>query len=74
MGQLTNTRRSDGVPDPDGDLKTVVRIEIRHYRNLYFIVLFFTGDGHDRIFSAKKRKWSWAFTVQKVSQVSVKMV
>ena len=35
MGQLTNTRRSDGTPDPDGALKTVVRIEIRYYRNLY---------------------------------------
>ena len=35
MGQLTHTRRSDGVPDPDGDLKESVRIKIRHYRNLY---------------------------------------
>ena len=37
MGQLTNTntRRSDGVPDSDGALKTVTRIKIRHYRNLY---------------------------------------
>ena len=26
MGQLTNTRRSDGAPDPDGVLKTSVRI------------------------------------------------
>ena len=35
MGELTNTRRSDGAPDPDGALKAAVRIKIRHYRNLY---------------------------------------
>ena len=35
MVQLTNIRRSDGAPDPDGPLKDVVRIKIRHYRNLY---------------------------------------
>jgi hypothetical protein len=35
MGQLTNTRRSDGAPDPDADFKEVVRIKIRYYRNLY---------------------------------------
>jgi hypothetical protein len=35
MGQLTNTRQSDGAPDPDGSLKTSFRIKIRHYRNLY---------------------------------------
>ena len=35
MGQLTNTIRSDGAPDPDGTLKEVVRIKIRHYRNIY---------------------------------------
>ncbi len=35
MGQLTNTRRSDGVPDPDVAFKEVVKIKIRHYRNLY---------------------------------------
>ena len=34
MGQLTNTRHSDGAPDPDGVLKTVVRIKTRHYHNL----------------------------------------
>ena len=33
--QLTNTRRSDGGPDPDAVFKEVVRIKIRHYRNLY---------------------------------------
>ena len=31
MDQLTNTRRSDGAPDPDTVLKEVVRIKIRHY-------------------------------------------
>ena len=35
VDQLTNTRRSDGAPDPDGVLKEVVRIKIRHYRNIY---------------------------------------
>ncbi len=35
MGQLTNTRRSDSAPDPDAAFKEVVRIKIRHYRNLY---------------------------------------
>ncbi len=35
MGQLTNTRRSDGAPDPDTACKEVVRVKIRHYRNLY---------------------------------------
>ena len=35
IGQLTYTRSSDGVPDPDGFLKEEVRIKIRHYRNIY---------------------------------------
>jgi hypothetical protein len=35
MDQLTNTRRSDGTPDPDTVSKEVDRIKIRHYRNLY---------------------------------------
>ncbi len=34
MGQLTNTRSSDGAPDRDVALKEVARIKIRHYRNL----------------------------------------
>jgi hypothetical protein len=34
-GQLTNTRRSDGVPEPDGVIKVVVRKKIIHYRQLY---------------------------------------
>ena len=35
MGQLTNTRSADGAPDPDGVIKEVTRIKIRHYRNVY---------------------------------------
>ena len=35
MVQLTNTRRTDGVPDPDGSIKEVSRIKIKHYRNVY---------------------------------------
>ena len=34
-GQLTNTGRSDGAPEPDGDIKTVARKKILHYRQLY---------------------------------------
>ena len=54
MGQLTNTRRSDGAPDPDGALKEVTRIKTRHYRNVYlnhpdpiaFIPLTVDTTGH----------------------------
>ena len=35
LGQLTHTRRSDGVPEPDGALREVARTKIRHYRQLY---------------------------------------
>ena len=35
MGQLTNIRRSDGAPEPDGVLKVVTRKKIIHYRQLY---------------------------------------
>ncbi len=35
IGQLTNTRRSDGVPEPDGDLRTVTRKKILHYLQVY---------------------------------------
>ncbi len=34
-GQLTNIRRSDGDPEPDGSLKVVVRKKIIHYHQLY---------------------------------------
>ena len=34
-GQLTNIRRSDGAPEPDGSLKVVTRKKIIHYRQLY---------------------------------------
>ena len=54
MGQLTNTRHSDGAPDPDGDLMAVDRIKIRHYHTLYlnhpdpiaFIPLAVDTTGH----------------------------
>ena len=35
MGQLTNTRRSDGAPDPDGSLMTMTRIKKGHYHTVY---------------------------------------
>ena len=35
IGQLTHTRRSDGVPPTDGVSKEVVRSKIIHYRQLY---------------------------------------
>jgi hypothetical protein len=35
LGQLTHTRRTDGAPEPDGALRTVVRSKIRHHRQLY---------------------------------------
>jgi hypothetical protein len=34
-GQLTNTSRSDGAPEPDGALRVVARKKILHYRQLY---------------------------------------
>jgi len=34
-GQLTNTRRSDGAPEPDGAIKVVAMKKILHYRQLY---------------------------------------
>ena len=35
LGQLTHTRRSDGDPEVDGDLRVVTRTKIHHYRQLY---------------------------------------
>jgi len=35
LGHLTHTRRADGGPESDGDLMTVSRAKIRHYRQLY---------------------------------------
>ena len=35
IGQITQTRRSDGSPDPDGVQKETLRIKTRHYRNIY---------------------------------------
>jgi hypothetical protein len=34
-GQLTNIRRSDGAPEPDGVIKVVARKKIIHYHQLY---------------------------------------
>ena len=34
-GQLTNTSRSDGAPEPDEDIKAVTRKKIIHYHQLY---------------------------------------
>jgi hypothetical protein len=34
-GQMTNTRLSDGVPEPDGALRAVVRKKILHHHQLY---------------------------------------
>ena len=35
IGQLTNTRRSDGTPELDGVLRAVTRKKILHYHQLY---------------------------------------
>ncbi len=35
IGQLTNTRCSDGAPELDGALRVVTRKKILHYRQLY---------------------------------------
>ena len=35
VGQLTHTRRSDDVLDPDGKLQKEVRIKKCHYRSIY---------------------------------------
>ncbi len=35
LGQLTHSRRSDGVPEPDGALREAAKTKVRHYRQLY---------------------------------------
>ncbi len=35
IGQLTNTRGSDGPPELDGTLRSVTRGKILHYHQLY---------------------------------------
>jgi hypothetical protein len=35
IGQLTDTRRTDGAPESDGVLESVTRAKIRHYRQVY---------------------------------------
>jgi hypothetical protein len=37
IGQLTHTRRSDGVPEPDGASLGQARAKIIHYRQVYLI-------------------------------------
>jgi hypothetical protein len=56
LGQLTDTRWTDGVPDPDGTLRTVPRAKIHHYRQLYInhpepiAFMPMTVDTTDRIY------------------------
>jgi hypothetical protein len=56
IGQLTNIRRSDGAPEPDGALRAVARKEILHYRQLYLdrpepmSFMTVTVDTSDRIY------------------------
>ena len=56
IGQHTHTRRTDGLPEPDGDLKTVVRGKIRHYLQLYLnrpdpiAFVSVTVDTSDRVY------------------------
>ncbi len=56
IGQLTNTRRSDGAPEPDGALREVTRKKILHYRQLYLdrpepmTFMSTTVDTSDRIY------------------------
>jgi hypothetical protein len=33
IGQMTNIRRSDGAPEPDGSLRVTVRKKILHYQS-----------------------------------------
>jgi hypothetical protein len=55
-GQLTNTRRSDGAPEPDGVIKAVARKKIIHYRQLYIdrpdpiVLMPVAVDTSDRIY------------------------
>jgi hypothetical protein len=55
-GQLTNIRRSDGAPEPDGVLKVVTRKKIIHYRQLYIdrpdpiVFMSVPVDTSDRIY------------------------
>jgi hypothetical protein len=54
IGQLTNTRSSDGAPEPDGARRAVVSKKILHYRQLYldqpepiaFMPASFDTSGH----------------------------
>ncbi len=56
IGQLTNTRLTDGALEPDGVLKAVARGKIRHYHQLYLnrpdpiAFLPVTVDTSDRVY------------------------
>jgi len=56
IGQLTNTRRSYGAPEPDGALREVTRKKILHYLQLYLdhpepiAFMSVTVDTSDRIY------------------------
>ncbi len=56
IGQLTNTRRSDVAPEPDGPLRAVVRTKILHDHQLYIdrpepiVFMSVAFDTSDRIY------------------------
>ena len=56
IGQLTDTRRTDGAPESDGVLESVTRAKIRHYRQVYLnrpdpiAFMSVTVDTSDRIY------------------------
>ena len=58
--QLTNTRSSDGGPEPDGDLKVVDRKKNLHYHQLYIdhpepmVLIPATVDTSDRIVTSDR--------------------
>ena len=56
IGQLTNIRSLDGVPEPDGALRVVSGKKIIHYRQLYIdrpdpiVFMSLSVDTSDRIY------------------------
>ena len=75
IGQLTNTRRSDGAPEPDGALRAVARKEILHYRQLYLdrpepmSFMTVTVDTSDRIYDDLSRLF-FLYTSRETSVMS----